>query len=152
MSHYRKHNILAIAFLALLAVFAPSPASASNPFDNGEDTFANSTPVSDKDLAGMRGGFLDINGVLIDFNFFSNVEVGMNTISNINIDAATLAQIAQSANVVQEVLQPSIIQNMDNNTLISIQQAINLSILNPEQFNALSQVAQLSYIQAAGIQ
>ncbi len=139
------HNVF-LRILGLVALFAlaPTAASASDIFDkvNG-DELDHAAIVSDEELAGMRGGFLDINGVLIDFNFLSRVQVGLEVQNNLNIGSSNIEALQM-----QGILTPQIIQNADNDTLITIQQALDLNIVNAGQLNLLSQTNQLGYQQS----
>ncbi len=148
----RLPKALLLALVGLLASLCANPASAG-PFDTAEsETFANSQPVSDQDLSDMRGGgFIDINGVLIDINFLTRVQVGLDMLQNVNINASDLTNAVSSATQLQDLIQPQIIQNMDNDTLISIQQALSVDIANIQQISTLAQVNQLGLQRTLGM-
>jgi hypothetical protein len=135
--------------LATLAFSATAHASALKA-DKGEQPFNNADMVSDQELSTMRGGFMDINGVLIDMSFLSRVQVGLDVQTNVNVNTNNLANAAQSATQIQQLLQPNIITNVDPNTLISIQQALNINVLNPNQLAAIQSLHQLGFQQMLG--
>jgi hypothetical protein len=137
--------------LALLAGALPLTAMAEDFGTNSDETFDNSKIVSDAELATMRGGFVDINGMLIDFSFLSRVQVGMSMLEDVTVDTASLAIAAQAASNIQDLIQPQIIQNMDNNTLIAIQQTLNVAIIGSELLNQLAQMQQSSHQQTMGL-
>jgi hypothetical protein len=139
---------LALILFAFAGIIAPQSANAKAFGDEmGGETFDSAATVSDTELSTMRGGFLSVNGLLINFNFFSNVQVGIDTISNVSINTENLAQAALTANQIQDLLQPHVIQNMDDNVLISVQQLLDLNIINVGILNQAAQLEQLQYQQ-----
>lgn len=150
-SSFRRILIRITGLLALVLALSPASAFASGlPLGDDQETFDYANQVSDEELAGMRGGFIDINGVLLDFNFLSRVQVGLDVMNNVSVDTNNLAIAAMSATQIQDLIQPNIIQNMDNDTLISIQQALNLNIVNIDQLNQIAQLGQHSFQQGMG--
>lgn len=132
----------------LLSIAAPSSAQAGGlDEDMSDETFSASKAVDDAELSEMRGGFISVNGLLIGFSFQSNVQVGMETLQNLNINTETLTQAALDANQLQQLLDPLIIQNIENDVLIAIQQSLNIDIMNPSQLNQQSQLEQLNVMQ-----
>lgn len=116
----RSLAALALIFLALI----PGRSYASA-LDADQD-FADSQVVSDNELSTQRGGYIDINGVLLDFNYLARLDVNGTNISAVNVDTTDLINAAAANN--QNFLQPTVVQNVDNNALIAMQQQLNLTI------------------------
>jgi hypothetical protein len=147
MFSFKRLSIVAIMLSVLCGAITPSAARAGGLDDMSGETFENSATVDDAELSDMRGGFINVNGLLIGFNFFSNVQVGLDTLQNVSVNTENLAQAALTASQIQALLQPQIIQNLDDNVLISIQQALSVDIINAGILNQASQLEQLQYIQ-----
>jgi hypothetical protein len=112
---------------AAIVCFLPDAAFARDSLKgDASNDFAHSEIVPDKELAKQRGGFININGMLIDFNYVAQIAVNGNVVQDVNIDMSGViaAAIADQENF----MQPAIIQNVDNNTLIALQQTLNLNI------------------------
>ncbi|MFO0389528.1 MAG: hypothetical protein ACK502_07415 [Alphaproteobacteria bacterium] len=144
---FKKFAIFALAISVITNVFITSSAQAGDLDEMSGETFGNSAAVDDAELAEMRGGFINVNGMLIGFNFYSNVQVGLDTLQNVSVNTENLAQAALTASQIQELLQPQIIQNLDDNMLISIQQSLSVDIINSAIMNQSAQVEQLQYLQ-----
>ncbi len=147
MFSVRTFFLTLLALIGLSSVFSSS-AHAAGLSDAAGETFGNSEVVGDEELSKMRGGFINVNGLLIGFNFYSNVQVGLDTMQNISVNTESLAQAALTASQIQDLLQPQIIQNMDDNLLISIQQSLSVDIVNAALLNQAAQLDQLQYQQA----
>ena len=122
---------------------APVMARAENPFDATED-FSNSETIADQELERNRGGFIDINGMLISFSFTGLATVNGQLVSQIQLDLANIINAAN--NNPGGFLQPTIIQNVDNNALIAVQQTLNLQVEGaPALINANAQFFNAAY-------
>lgn len=151
MFYFNKLTAILLLAMMLLGIANPSSAQAGGlDEDMSGETFSASTAVDDAELSEMRGGFISVNGLLIGFSFQSNVQVGIETIQNLNINTEMLTQAALDANQLQQLqqlLDPLVIQNIENDVLIAIQQSLSIDILNAAQLNQQSQMEQLNVMQ-----
>lgn len=91
-----------IFFSLCASVFLLTPQSAlaglpTAPEQPGED-FTYATPVADNELDGMRGGFLNINGMLVSFSFLTRVSVNEQLQQELMISSDMLERIIGAVN------------------------------------------------------
>ena len=91
--------------------------------------FGDSALVGDKDLEKMRGGF-SIGGVNIQFSYNSIATINGNVQSNVSLNSTDLQNAIANGTTLPGVGQPVVIQNVSNNTLITLQQQLNLTVAN----------------------
>jgi len=81
--------------VALALSTCPSLAFARNQLQpEASEDFVELSQVSDKELSAMRGGFIDIHGMMIDFSFISRITIDGNLQSSIAVTTADLIQAA----------------------------------------------------------
>ena len=138
-----------IYFLALFfsACVLPSFAHAHGlKGDDASGDFSDSPTVSDKDLSKMRGGFINLNGMLIDISYTAVASVNGNVISNVSLNTNDIAQAVQNGGTLQSVLPPTVIQNVNNTAIIAMQQQLSLNISGAAaQAAAQEQIHQLTF-------
>lgn len=135
----------ASSFSAVLALLIPAMVQA--------ESFA-SSPLSNRELANIRGGYLMAGGMLIDFSidtktFIDSVEVrNLQIVSTANqqaLDPSNLQKVIQigqnNAAIPKELLDnlPSIatiIQNSDDNKVIQNLNTLNLNVQNAAVFDS----------------
>lgn len=120
-------DILAKLVIAVLLSMVPSLAFAHALNTSAADDFADSEEVTDKDLSKMRGGFIDINGMLINITYSSVVALNGNVQSQTNLNTDQLVQAANNNNT-QNIIPPTIIQNIDNNVVVQLQQQLDMTV------------------------
>jgi hypothetical protein len=95
-----------------------------------DEKFDEVASVDDADLATMRGGFMNINGVLFDFSFLTRISVNNAIRNEITFDSATqnLVQKVGQVTSLNQALQPIIIQNQLSEQLIQATTNLNLTV------------------------
>jgi hypothetical protein len=145
-------KLLQTVILLAMCIAMPSLAFARGALeDDAAADFADSDTVQDKDLATMRGGF-SYGGMDINFSYNSVVALNGNLQNSVSITSEDIQNAINngSANI-PSIPATSVVQNVDNNTLISIQQQLNLTVTNAgaqASSNALLHQAVLQNAQA----
>jgi len=129
MARIRMFLTLTIAMFGLCLHAESAKAKALN--DDASQDFADASTVSDEKLSTMRGGFINAHGLLINFNFTSTLAVNGNVQNQTSFTSADLVKAAShSGGNIKNIIPPTIIQNVNNNTNIALQQVLNLNIAN----------------------
>jgi len=105
-----------------------------------------SASTDDATLSDMRGGFVTVGGLMINFGLISQTAVDHNIVANLNVNSngltgnlpQTLQQLIQTGGSNQAAVTPSampitvltIVQNTANNTLIQNYNQLDLSVSN----------------------
>lgn len=113
--------------MGLTAYAAPAVAAADALPADYPPVLAEAHMVDDGELADIRGGFLNVNGMMIDFSFMSRVEINGDVAKAASFSAADLGAIASGASM-QNIIPPTVIQNADNNASIALQQVLNMNV------------------------
>ncbi len=143
-----RASLLSCLFAFALPVLAQAHSLPAAPEEN---PFAHSEQVSDQELDTMRGGFLNMRNVMIDFSFLSRVQVrneanNINDIQELLFSSDTFRQAqsnmqaqqqlqdqAQQASLQEQIqnaasLQPIIVQNTLSDTIITMRQVLDVTV------------------------
>ena len=164
---YRHPLLLALLATTIMGSTGAHAFDSSDEFSSAGDTFANSAEVSDDELATMRGGFISMNGLTIDFALSTRTIIDGVTQSDIlissnNIDDLTtesLKQIVQvgEGNNVEALNQLSqnptilvLVQNTVDNKVIQNLNVLDIAVANVQEFeyNSLTSMVDLGLVSA----
>jgi hypothetical protein len=127
----KKALFFTASFLVLLSSgFHAQAARIVDSFEEGE-SFSKNSRIADTELDEKRGGFMNINGMLVNFAFNGVATINGNIVSQIQVDMAGVISAANGNP--SNFLQPTVIQNVDNNALIAVQQTLNIQVSNAQQ-------------------
>ena len=138
------------ALLAALIISAATPAAQARGMA-GQDSFSRSEALSDNELAGLRGGFISVGGLTIDFALNTRVLVDGVTQSSFTINSSSLDDllpenlqriVTVGQNNTNEALDelmrdPSVltvIQNSEDNRVIQTFNQLDVTVSNTESF------------------
>lgn len=148
----RTRTLRASCMIAALLASVCLPASARDVFsENTGDSFGNSKPVDDSQLSEMRGGFVSIGGLTIDFALTTKVLVDGQVESDFSINSDNLDGIISSdlqrivqigagnTNAALEELRsnPSVltvIQNSENDRVIQTLNQLDITVSDTQNF------------------
>lgn len=138
-------------FCCAIALFTSFTVDAieENDFSAGSDFIATLSPVSDEELADLRGGFVLPNGINIDFSIEKIVAInGVVTFAS-TFDLPENISLAQNGlgNVAPELTGPilgSVVQNNLDDQMISTLNTINIALSNIK--NAFSSVDRAAFL------
>ena len=103
---------------------------------------ASAVPFSAEAKA-LGGGFLNVNGLLLDVNLVSRVQVGLAELSNFTVNTDNLTQVALTASQISSFVQAQIIQNDLDGQLISAYQNLTVTVANTATLDTIAQAGQL---------
>lgn len=124
-----KRALLATPAIFWLALSTPAHAEenelAGLPEAGGE--FAEAGKLSEKDLDSLRGGGININGIVIDFSYFAQLSVlnpayNINEVNQVAIDSSNI----KSGEQLNEAFSQLSIQNNLSGSVIDAVQVINV--------------------------
>lgn len=125
----RTRILLCLAMMAL-----PAAAKAESFPGVSDESFENSTLVEDAELAEVRGKFLSLNGVMINFALTSRIEMlnmvdSIHQISDYYISSQQIAQAqANPALIPTLVMPPTILQNAESNVQFNIMRQLDIQV------------------------
>ena len=114
-------------FLSVLmsCLLGSASARADSAFEGEE--FNENALVADEELATLRGGFIGINGVLIDFSFINRVSINNVVQNSVSVSTAS-ALVAENIGALQALGAPNIIQNTQNDAVINVHNQIDMQV------------------------
>lgn len=151
-----RHMLSLLALGLIAGLVTPAAAAQSAPF-SPEESFDSSVPLDDGELAVLRGGFIDVSGVKLDFELVNRTIIDGIPQSEFSISTESIGQLTELSQTIIQVGESNefadltglvdipnlltIVQNSQDNTLIQNLNELDLTIQN---FSELRSNAALS--------
>src|SRR5438045_3706716 len=128
MAKFTASRFLQFCAFAVCVMTSGVAFAAPHAPQGAEGEFTDAQVVSDKDLSTMRGGFIDINGEIMDFDFYSRTMVNGVVTNTTYISSEELAMAAANGTL-NDIIPPTIIQNNLDNANINTITSLNGNIV-----------------------